>query len=109
MAILARKVVIGNRHVSRIASDVENLRVAMIKVLMALDHAGPGDPLHIAAGLRFCVGNQPLDVRETYPLAGTQKVCGPESRPGVAGTRIAHDEWIFRADADVWTGNVTSR
>jgi len=78
-------VIVRNRHIPRIAHDINDSLVAWIEALVAFDDARPLQISHLPVGMDIHVGDQSLQVEESDWIVLVDKVTNQESGPGVAG------------------------
>jgi len=106
MPELPAEIVVGMSHIPGIANDVDDFRIAGVKILMALDDAGPWCALQSAARLARSVGNEAFDVRKTHLGTWMHQIRDQKSCPGVARARKGDKEGIIGKNRKVAAGNV---
>src|SRR5262249_41550869 len=104
--LLKLKVVVGNHHVARVTHNVNDLPIAWIKILVALDDARPRRLRELPSGYGRRVRNFVLDVGKGYHTVTKNQVGNQKPRPSVAGSRIGNDEGIIRKHWEVAAASV---
>ena len=101
LAVLSLKVVIGEHDIPRVADDVNDSPVAMIKIVVSLNDARARCAFECSIGLVRGVGNEPLDVGEPYLRIRVKQIGYQESGPEVSRARIRDHERVIRIDAEI--------
>lgn len=83
-AVFSAEIVIRERDIARVARNVQHLRIAMVEILVTLDHAWRMHAFQIPVRLRFFVGNDLFNIGQADGSVAIKKVCNQESRPDIS-------------------------
>jgi hypothetical protein len=83
-APLALKVILGNRHIARIADDVDYPGIAGIKVLVAFQQTGSRQAIEGSLAQSLRVRNDAIDCGEVDGFLGVYEVRNQKARPGIS-------------------------
>src|SRR6185437_718806 len=104
--VLAMKLIVRERHVPGVTHDVDDLGIAMIEVLMALQDPRTRYALQCAARQGSRVGNETVDVRETDLDFRMQQVRDQKTGPSISRTWVGNEECVIGIYRHISVGNV---